>query len=504
MQRRQQRPGFLRGAWLAFLGSVLLLAVLFGLLYWRPGQPAGTGEPFVVYCAASQKVPVEAAARRYEAEYHVPVQLEYGGSETLLTRIAVARRGDLYIPADDSYLDAARARDLIAETMPLTTMTPVVGVHTGNPKHVRSLDDLLRPDVRLAQANPDAAAIGKLTRATLRKTGRWDGLNMHTAVFKPTVNDVANDVKVGTVDAGIVWDATVRQYGDALEAVPVPELAGVTAHISLAVLRCSAQPTATLRFARYLSARDRGLQEFARQGFTPVDGDAWAEEPELRLLAGAMLRPAIQDTLTAFEEREGVHVTTVYNGCGILVAQMRAGEHPDAYFACDQSFMSQVHDLFLDSVDVSTNQLVILVPKGNPHGIHALEDLGKPGLRVGVGHEKQCALGVLTQQTLAQGGVLAPVMKNVVVQLPTGDMLVNDLRTKSLDAVVAYVSNAASAGDDLEAIPIDVKCAVATQPIAVGKATPYKYLTLRLLDAIRSRPSRERFEANGFHWQALR
>ena len=56
------------------------------------------------------------------------------------------------------------------------------------------------------------------------------------------------------------------------------------------------------------------------------------------------------------------------------------GKSPDAYFACDVSFMKQVHDLFLEATPVSTNQLVILVPKGNPHQIHSLNDLGKPGL----------------------------------------------------------------------------------------------------------------------------
>src|SRR5262249_22518540 len=184
------------------------------------------------------------------------------------------------------------------------------------------------------------------------------------------------------------------------------------------------------------------------------------------------------------------------------VAQMRAGERPDAYFACDQSFLAQVNDLFLDGVAVSTNRLVILVPKGNPNAIKSLKDLGKPGLRVGVGHEKQCALGVLTQQTLRQGGFQDPVMKNVVVQTPTGDMLVNQLRTGSLDAVVAYLSNATSAADELQAIKIDVPCAVAVQPIAVGKDSAFKQLTGRLLDALRSRASHERFEAFGFHWQA--
>ena len=95
------------------------------------------------------------------------------------------------------------------------------------------------------------------------------------------------------------------------------------------------------------------------------------------------------ETITAFEQREGCRVTRVYNGCGILVAQMKAGEHPDAYFSCDNSFMVQVTDLFIDPADVSINHLVIVVPKGNPRHIASLKDLGQPGLRVGVGHEKQ-------------------------------------------------------------------------------------------------------------------
>ncbi len=132
-----------------------------------------------------------------------------------------------------------------------------------------------------------------------------------------------------------------------------------------------------------------------------------------------------------------------------------------------------------------------------------MNDLGKPGLRVGVGNEKQCALGALTQETLKQGGVHDPVMDNVKVQSPTGDLLVNELRTGSLDAVIAYVSNGTAAADQLDAIAIkDIPCSVAVQPVAVGKDSAYKQLTGRLLDALRSPESRRRFEAYGFHWKA--
>jgi ABC-type molybdate transport system substrate-binding protein len=88
-----------------------------------------------------------------------------------------------------------------------------------------------------------------------------------------------------------------------------------------------------------------------------------------------------------------------------------------------------------------------------------------------------------------------------VVQSPTGDFLVNQLKTGSLDAVIAYVSNAAASGDKLEAIRIDIPCALATQPFAVGRESANKHLAGRLLEAIESAESRERFEGNGFYWK---
>src|SRR5207249_958904 len=107
--------------------------------------------------------------------------------------------------------------------------------------------------------------------------------------------------------------------------------------------RCSDKPASALRFARYLAARDEGLRIFKEQGYEPVDGDLWADgKPKLTLYAGAMLRPAIEETLDAFAEREGIprrNLRCIYNGCGILVTQMQAGQRPDAFFTCDARFM---------------------------------------------------------------------------------------------------------------------------------------------------------------------
>lgn len=508
MKGPRRRPGRINGAWMAFHASVIVFAGLIGLLILGgPGQVVShlgqqTQKPLIVYCAAGIKPPVEACAEEFEKEYGVAVQLQYGGSQTLLANIQASRRGDLYLPADESYVDVARNRGLSAETIPLAEMALVLAVHKDNPKKIGSLPALLRDDVKLAQANPEAAAVGKVTRDVLRKTGDWETIEKKTTVIKMTVNDVANDIRVGAVDAGFVWDATLKQYPD-LKQVDVPQLATGVSSISITVLKQSEQPTAALRFARYLAAKDRGAKEFARFGYRSVEGDAWSTSPTINLFAGAMLRPAIEETIQQFEQREGCRVNRIYNGCGILVGEMKKGigAMPDAYFSCDSSFMAQVKDLFLDGSDISSNQLVIMVHKGNPRGIKSLKDLGKPGLKIGVGHEKQCALGALTATTLNEAGQYTQVRRNVAVESPTGDMLVNQLRTGSLDAVIAYISNAASSGDLLEAIAIDIPCATATQPMAVSKDSANKQITMRLMDAIKSQESRKRFTAYGFGWK---
>jgi molybdenum ABC transporter molybdate-binding protein len=490
---------------LAFLASVVVLAILVAVLALdhRRHEPADGAEtkPLVVYVAAGIRQPIEAAAREYEKEYHTTIQFQYAGSGELLAQLEVARRGDLYIPADDSYLKAAQSKNLVDEILPLARMHAVIAVKKGNPKRIASIDDLLKADVKPAIGNPEVAASGKLVRKTLKKSGQWDAFDANSKSRQmATEPQVANAVKIGSADAGIVWDTTVALYPD-LERIEDPTLSAASAKIAIGVLRFGEQPTAALRFARYLAARDRGLIQFKNAGYEVVDGDAWALNPQLHVLAGAMLRPAIDQTIAAFEHREECQVTRVYNGCGILVAQMKAGERPDAYFSCDTSFMSQVQDLFLDQTDVSQNQLVIIVPRGNPHSVHSLADMGKPGLRVGVGHEKQCAMGALTQTTLDRTGMRAAVMANVKVQVPTGDMLVNELRAGALDAVIAYISNAASAKDSLETIPINIPCALAVQPVAVGKESKYKYMMQRLLNALESKQSKERFEAQGFIWK---
>ena len=487
----------------AFLGSIALLVALVVALYSQmAGDRGQVGPPLIVYCAEALRLPLEAIRLDFEKESRQPVELRYGSSYFILTQLDQMKDGDLFLPADDSYLALARKKDLTAEVLPLAKMRPVVVTRSGFAKSIKSWNDVIAPDVKLGIANPEAAAIGKLVRDHLRTQGLWDAVVKQQPTLLGTVSDVGAAVQLGTIDVGVIWDAVAKNYPKAT-VVEVPELNGITAQVPIAVTKRSTQPMQALRFARFAAAKDRGLDHLQKHGFhVPTNADAWAMTPKLVVYAGSMLRPAIEKTLDEFQHREGVRITTVYNGCGILVGQMKTGQRPDVYFSCDTQFMHQVRELFTEPAVVSTNQLVIAVPKGNKHALQTLKDLGKPGLKVGVGHEQQCALGAITKETFLKTGVYADVQKNVAVQSPSGDLLIVQLRAGSLDVVVAYQSNVTPYATEIDAIPVTgIPCAKPEQPLAIGKETPYPQLALRLEAALQTAESKRRFEELGFGWE---
>lgn len=454
----------------------------------------------LLYCAAGIKPVVEKVAKSYYEEYGIRVDLQYGGSGTLLSNIRVAQQGDLYLAADKSYVDEAENYGLIAETQPLAKIKPVIVVQKGNPKGITSIEDLALVSNKVAVANPEAASVGRLTKKILSKSNHWESIKNNVTVFMPTVVEVANNVKLKAVDAGIVWDATANQYED-LEIVNIPEFDQHIKNITIGVLKFSEQPTEALKFLRYLSAKEKGLPVFDALGYEAIEGDQWSEKPEILFYSGGVNRVAIDQTVQKFEEREGVQVIRVYNGCGILVSQMKAGQEPDAYFSCDISFMTQVEDRFSDITDISKTDIVIAVPKGNPKQIKGLQELSMDELKLGVCNHELSALGFLTKKLLESQNLWESVYKNVRVQTPTADLLVNQLRTGSLDAVVVYEANVAQIKDKIDIVRLTEKEAMALQNFGVSLKSSNRYLTKRLLKTLTDEKSKEVFLNNGFSWE---
>ena len=452
-----------------------------------------------IYCAAGIKPVIEQVAKTYEQKYKVRVHLQYGGSGTLLSNLRVAQKGDLYLAADKSYITEAKKYQIIRETQPLAYLKPVIATQKNNPK-ITGIKDIFLKENKIALANPDAASIGRLTKNIFQKMHLWDSLQQKTTVFLPTVNEVAASIKIGAVDAGIIWDATAKQY-DNLKAIHTKILDSYVKNITIGVLSFSKKPTQALHFLRFLSAKDQGLQVFKSKGYSPIQGDLWQEKPTLVLFSGGVNRLAVEDCIKTFEARENVQITRVYNGCGILVSQIKSGQQPDAYLSCDASFMTSVSDEFYNITDISKTQIGIATAKNNPKKIQTLEDLTQSNLKVGICNEKLSALGSLTKKLLEQKNLWKAIYKNVRTQTPTADLLVNQLRTNSLDAVIIYQANIAAVQDKILFIPLESEQATALQNFGIHTNTKQKFLLQRFLRHLTSESSKKSFLKNGFQWQ---
>lgn len=522
------RP-FLSRPWLVTGASLAALALLILLLKspWNEASMGGS-RPLMLYCAAAMTKPVADLLKDYQDNYGVQVDVSYDGSGKLLSTIKIdPGRGDLYLAADAAHIKVARKEGLVAEVIPVLKLRPVVVVKKSiwadlqaKGKPITHLRDVLRDDLRLVLANPELTSIGQLSREAMEKADLWQAVEERRKESAPrvvnagTVNDVATAVSAGDRFVGIVWSGIAAQF-DGLHAVAVPEFEGLYEPMQIGVLAKSKQPTAALRLARFLASADKGAPVFKKHHFEPfADADAWEESPTIHLSAGAMLLPGIDDAVKNFERREGVTVKTSYAGCGLLVGQMKAikkggasGQFPDAYFACDTSFLADVQDWFETGILVAKNQIMLVVPHGNPHNIKSLDDLARPDLRVGLAHPTHSALGQLTDRLLRKLGlhekVYVPNRAKPVVHTDAAHLLINQMRAGALDVAVVYKSNILSAGtsqEHLEALPLDLTEAIASQPFAIAQESKHKHLTRRLLKAIVAPDNAARFQSLGFQW----
>jgi molybdate transport system substrate-binding protein len=257
------------GVWA--VGSVAAAVGLVAALAVREhsATPAD-GRPLVVYAAASLRPAFTRIAADYETQTGQRVELRFGASEEMLTRVrlpAAADPGDLFAPADESYVTAADKFGLIAESRPVARMRGVLLLAPSRPPPT-AWGDLASRDMRVSLAN-ESAAIGRLTRQRLIATGLWRELEPRVR-GAATVTDSANAAKLGAVDAAIVWDAVARQYPDQ-QTVELPELAGIEAEVRVAVLKQSARPADADHFLRFVIDPEHGLKHFRDLGFRVVE-----------------------------------------------------------------------------------------------------------------------------------------------------------------------------------------------------------------------------------------
>jgi molybdate transport system substrate-binding protein len=196
----------------------------------------------------------------------------------------------------------------------------------------------------------------------------------------------------------------------------------------------------------------------------------------LTVFAAASLTDAFTEMGEALEvSHPDVMVTFNFGGSQNLRTQIEQGAPADVFASANTKEMETLVAGKFVNAEASnvflTNQLVVVLPKGNPAGITTLEDLGKPGLKLVLAAEEvpagKYAREILENLNASFGSDYQDrVLANVVSNEDNIRQAVTKVQLGEADASIVYMSDTVAVPELQKiVIPTDVNV-IAKYPIA--------------------------------------
>lgn len=235
---------------------------------------------------------------------------------------------------------------------------------------------------------------------------------------------------------------------------------------------------------------------------------ATAQSRTLNVFAAASLTDAFTEIGKNFEAANpGVTVTFNFAGSQALQTQIEQGAPADIFASASESYMDTlVKDNYVAAnapQDFLNNKLVVILPKDNPAGLTALEDLAKPRIKIVLAAEAvpvgKYALQALDLMDAKIGNnYKAKVLVNVVSNEDNVKQVVSKVQLGEADAGIVYTSDAVAA-PELKTIefPLDLNV-VARYPIAPLTKSENADLAKAFIDYVLSTDGQTVLEKWGF------
>jgi molybdate transport system substrate-binding protein len=196
--------------WLVVIAAMVLLA-------WpRPGRAAADPDPPLVYAAASLTGTLQQIGADYARERGAKVRFSFGSSATLARQIESGARADLFVSADQAWMDYLDQRGLVRKASRLDLLgnrlvlvAPAgsrLVLQVGRGMRIR---DALGATGRLAVADPASVPAGRYAKAALASLGAWDEVEGRI-VAAENVRMALRFVARGEAPLGVVYATDAR------------------------------------------------------------------------------------------------------------------------------------------------------------------------------------------------------------------------------------------------------------------------------------------------------
>lgn len=239
----------------------------------------------------------------------------------------------------------------------------------------------------------------------------------------------------------------------------------------------------------------------APAGGAPAASTGGGAPVELHVSAAATLKAVVTSTAPAFEKEHNVKLVFNFGASGALLKQLEGGAPTDVFASASRSqIASAVADGLVSaeaSATFASNDLVILVAKGNPKGIHGPADLAK-AKQLATGDPTVAPHGAKAQEWLTNLKMWDSLKPKFVFAQNAGQT--DDyVARREVDAGIGFASDARGRND----IEIAYTAPAAEfKPVAYVaapiKATAHAELAKAYVDYLLSPDSQAAFIAAGF------
>jgi molybdate transport system substrate-binding protein len=197
--------------------------------------------------------------KQFEAAHPgATVTFNFAGSSALATQISQGAPADVFASASPKNLAAVTDA---GQPVTFVKNQLVIAVAKGNPKGIKGLADLIKPGLKVAlcaEAVPCGAAATKALTAA--------GVTLRPVTLEQDVKAALSKVKLGEVDAALVYRTDAKAAATTVDAVEFPESAKAINDYPIVVLKNARNPVGAQAFVDYVLSAD-GARVLTEAGF---------------------------------------------------------------------------------------------------------------------------------------------------------------------------------------------------------------------------------------------
>ena len=250
------------------MGRIVSALALLLMVVAAPAR-AASAQPPLVLAAASLQESMTAAADAWAKKGHPKPVISFAASSALARQVEAGAGADLFVSADEEWMDALAAKGLIVPASRATFLGNRLVVIAPAESRVRIP---LKPGALarvlgagpLAMADTESVPAGKYGKAALVKLGVWDTVSPHV-VRAENVRAALALVERGAAPLGIVYATDARASAKVRIAGVFPATSYPPIAYPIARLKASTNPEGEA-FRRFLVSRE-GKALFVRFGF---------------------------------------------------------------------------------------------------------------------------------------------------------------------------------------------------------------------------------------------